>query len=564
MNRPRRFLLRMSAFLAVVAVVVAALREDLFAAFMANPPLNGLILGVLALGIAFTFRQVLGLSPEVRWIEEFRDGEAEAPARRPRLLAPMARMLADRKGRVALSALAMRSLLDSIGARLDESRDISRYLIGLLIFLGLLGTFWGLLDTVGSVGTVIGGLNVDSDDLVGTFAALKGNLEGPLAGMGTAFSSSLFGLAGSLVLGFLDLQASQAQNQFYNDLEEWLSSVTRLSSGSGIADGEQSVPVYVQALLERTADSLDELQRTLTRGEEERRAASARATELTENVAALADQNRAARDLLDKVAESQRDVGAALQRLAEGGGASGGVDEATRGHIRNVDVHLARLIEETVSGRSFLASELRSEVKLLGRVIAAAADRRPPEPAAPPPAPEPREAPLAAAPPPPPPPAPEAPAAAPAPAPAPAAAPRAAPVSPPPPPPRPTPAPPAPRPARPSPPPGPQSPKPAAAPPARPLPDRALEPTPAAPRPPFQTPRRPAEPGAAAAPSAPPAAPAAPGAPRRPVSPRRPAPPRSAPPEPQARREPQLPEAGDAEPPDYPRVDAGPAAGRRP
>ena len=369
MNRPRRFLARMIAFLTVVAVVVAVLHEQLVSAFMANPPLNGLILGVLLLGVAFTFRQVLGLSPEVRWIEDFRAGGPDAPARAPRLLAPMARMLADRKGRMMLSAPAMRSLLDSIGSRLEESREISRYTIGLLVFLGLLGTFWGLLDTVGSVGAVIGGLNAGSEDLVGTFAALKNDLEAPLAGMGTAFSSSLFGLAGSLTLGFLDLQAGQAQNQFYNDLEEWLSSVTRLSSGAGVADGDQSVPVYVQALLEKTADSLEDLQRTLSHGEEDRRAAGAQTARLTEALAALVDRMGAEQGAAAKIAESQAEIGPALQRLADGG--SGGVDEATRAHIRNLDVHLARLVEETVAGRAHLASEMRAEIKLLGRMISA-------------------------------------------------------------------------------------------------------------------------------------------------------------------------------------------------
>lgn len=375
MNRPRRFLLRMVVFLLIVGAAVGMLGDALIDAFLANPPLNGLILGVLALGIVFSFRQVLGLSPAVRWIEAFQaDTQESAPPPHPRLLAPMARMLEDRQGKMMLSALATRSLLDSIGSRLGESREISRYMIGLLIFLGLLGTFWGLLDTVGSVGTVIAGLSTDADDLVGTFAALKTNLEAPLSGMGTAFSSSLFGLAGSLVLGFLDLQAGQAQNQFYNDLEEWLSSVTRLSSGTGVAEGDQSVPVYVQALLEQTADSLEELQRTLARGEEERRASNTRTTQLTERLVALSDQMRTEQDMMVKLAQSHLDMKPVLQRIAEGPGLDGGgMDEATREHIRNLDVYLARLLEETTNGRTYLASELRAEIKLLGRMMAASA-----------------------------------------------------------------------------------------------------------------------------------------------------------------------------------------------
>ncbi|HEX9646736.1 MAG TPA: flagellar motor protein MotA [Alphaproteobacteria bacterium] len=374
MTRPRRFLFRMTVFLLLTVAIVVVLLEQLTHAFSANPPLNGLILGVLLLGIAYSFRQVLGLSPELRWIEGFRASKAAVSTQpAPRLLAPMAKMLADRQGKMMLSTMATRSLLDSIAARLDESRDISRYMIGLLIFLGLLGTFWGLLDTVGSVSTVIKSLAIADEDIVSTFTALKAGLDEPLRGMGTAFSSSLFGLSGSLVLGFLDLQSGQAQNQFYNDLEEWLSSVTRLSSGAGIAEGDQSVPVYVQALLEQTADSLEGLQRTLSRGEEDRQRATGNIMQLTERLATLTDQMRAEQDLMVKLVESQMDMKPVLERLSEASERDTGIDEATRGHIRNLDVYMMRLLEETVNGRSELASEIRSEIKLLARTIAASA-----------------------------------------------------------------------------------------------------------------------------------------------------------------------------------------------
>ena len=242
MNKPNRFATRMVFFLALAAGVAVLLSGPLLEAFRANPPLNGLILGVLLIGIIYCFRQVIQLAPEVRWIETFRTNQPGLSTQSaPKLLSPTARLLAGRKGKVMLSATAMRSLLDGIGARLDESRDISRYLIGLLIFLGLLGTFWGLLETVSSVGQIISNLSVANDDIVHTFTKLKEGLADPLNGMGTAFSSSLFGLAGALVLGFLDLQASQAQNQFYNDLEEWLSGVTRLGTGAGLGDGSHAI-----------------------------------------------------------------------------------------------------------------------------------------------------------------------------------------------------------------------------------------------------------------------------------------------------------------------------------
>jgi hypothetical protein len=271
--------------------------------------------------------------------------------------------------------MSLRSLLDSISSRLDESRDISRYLIGLLIFLGLLGTFWGLLQTIGAVGLTIRSLSVDSSDFATLFNTLQTGLEAPLAGMGTAFSSSLFGLAGSLVLGFLDLQASQAQNRFYNDLEEWLSTHTRLSSGGGIGDGDQSVPAYVQALLEQTADSLQELQRTMARGEDSRSSANATLLDLSEKLAVLTDQMRAEQSLMVKLAESQMELKPVLQRLASAGeGGQGGLDDASRNHLRNLDVYVMRLLEETREGRNQLSQDMRAEIKLLARTIAAVAE----------------------------------------------------------------------------------------------------------------------------------------------------------------------------------------------
>ena len=211
MSRPRRYLFRMILFLATVLGVCGMLFQPLRDAFLSNGPLNGLILGVLILGIIYNFRQVLMLGPEVAWIEGFRQTDRTVLSQKvePRLLAPMATMMGEHSDRISLSTLSMRSLLDGIYSRLDESKDISRYTIGLLIFLGLLGTFWGLLGTVSSIGNVISSLSVADGDASKVFGALKSGLQAPLDGMGTAFSSSLFGLAGSLVLGFLDLQAGQ-------------------------------------------------------------------------------------------------------------------------------------------------------------------------------------------------------------------------------------------------------------------------------------------------------------------------------------------------------------------
>src|ERR1700757_1068383 len=222
LSSPRIFLIRMLVFVILVGLVGFVLHKQIEVAFMANPGLNGLILAVEAIGIILSFRQVLRLYPEIAWVNNFRLADPGlAVDRPPVLLAPMAAILGSRVGRMAMSSQLMRGILDSIATRLDEARDISRYMTGLLVFLGLLGTFWGLIETMGSIGNVIQKLNVGGE-AGSVFDQLKQGLAAPLSGMGISFSSSLFGLAGSLVLGFLDLQTSQAQNRFYTQLEDWL------------------------------------------------------------------------------------------------------------------------------------------------------------------------------------------------------------------------------------------------------------------------------------------------------------------------------------------------------
>lgn len=377
MTRPRRFLIRMALFLTVVFVLAAMWIAPIRNAFLANPPLNGLILGVFLLGILYNFRQVLMLYPELAWLESFRSDRAQlSDSHPPKLLAPMAAMLRERSGRLSLSALATRSLLDGISARLDESRDISRYLVGLLIFLGLLGTFWGLLETMTSIRSVIGSLGGGGGDPAAMFGELKRGLESPLSGMGTAFSTSLFGLAGSLVLGFLDLQSGQAQNQFFNDLEEWLSGQTRLPSGLAQTEGDQSVPAYVQALLEQTAESLDSLQRTIARGEDNRAQSQAALTQLGTQLSTLTDHMRTGQGLMQALAQSHNELKQILAKIADAGarGGAGAIDDVTRGHIRNLDLQLTKLVEETREGREQLVGQMRNEIKLLARTIAVAAD----------------------------------------------------------------------------------------------------------------------------------------------------------------------------------------------
>ena len=379
MTRPIIYLLRMAVFLIAVGVVAGLLSPVLIRAFDNNPGLNSFILFVLVLGIAWNLRQVLRLAPEVTWIETFHTARARLSALPPpKLLAPMARMFASREqhargeqSRFTLSTTAMRTLLDGIASRLDESRELSRYMTGLMIFLGLLGTFWGLLKTIGAVSDVIAHMSIGAGDVNTMFEQLKSELAGPLAGMGTAFSASMYGLAGALVLGFLDLTAGQAQNRFFNELEEWLAGQTRLGTGA-LAEGEGSVPVYVQALLEQTAENLDALQRIMVRSEESRTQGNQAVQALNERMGTLTDTMRASQQLMLRIAETQAALGPALHRLQE----MQGGDDVARAHLRNIELHIQRLLAETEHGRVHSLMELRNDLRVLTRTVAALAEER--------------------------------------------------------------------------------------------------------------------------------------------------------------------------------------------
>ena len=257
LSTPGVFLARMVVFLSLVGLLAGILSSNLIASFRTNPFLNSVIVGTLVIGIFYMFAQVVRLYPEIRWINGFRIADPGlAVDSRPVLLAPMATLLRSRTGSLALSATAMATIMDSLASRLDEARDTGRYLVGLLVFLGLLGTFWGLLDTISSVGRAINSLDTKAADSSIMFEELKNSLAGPLKGMGTAFSASLLGLAGSLILGFLDLQASQAHNRFYNELEEWLSGMTELTQ-----DGRQ--PATADGMSRSLFLAIGDLQRAI-------------------------------------------------------------------------------------------------------------------------------------------------------------------------------------------------------------------------------------------------------------------------------------------------------------
>ena len=388
MSRPVRYLVWMLVFLLLAGAAAAILHQELFAAFRANPVLNGMILGVLLFGLLYSLWQVVALNREIDFVEQlqressggliFPGTISELPD--TRLLGPMANMLREKRGRLTLSAVSMRTLHSGIQMRIDEIHDISRYVIGLLIFLGLLGTFWGLLETVRSVGEAVGTLGGESgSDSATLFAEFIRGLERPIAGMGTAFSSSLFGLAGSLIVGFLELQSTQAHNRFLNQLEEWLSSMTKLSGGVGAGgEGEASVPAYVQALLEQTADSLDNLQRTITRGEEDRMVVNNNLAVLTDRLTILTDQMRTEQQVMRHLAETQIQMKSLLARLSDDSleprGGSEVLDEATRDHIRSMHLNIAKIAGELQNGRDQAVEQIRSEIRLLARTIAALAE----------------------------------------------------------------------------------------------------------------------------------------------------------------------------------------------
>lgn len=383
LTQPIRFTMRMLLFVAAVGAVAAVVYEPLLAAFKTNIFLNSVIGATLFIGILHNFGQVSRLWPEIRWINAFRRSDPSfnpINLPMPKLLAPMAMMLSDRRGPVSLSPSGTRAILDSVDARLEESRDISRYLVGLMVFLGLLGTFWGLMLTVTAVGETIRTLTPTGDTNV-AFTELQKGLQAPLAGMGTAFSSSLFGLAGSLILGFLDLQASQAQNRFYNKLEEWLSTITRLGGGgqSIDQDGGSSVPQYMGALLEQTAESLEGLQRFLTRQEEKRSSSEQALMQLSQRLQLLADSMQTENKLMMKLAEGQTELRPVIERLArslEGSGASSPTSDTATQHLRNLDVSARRLLEEATEGRAQFLTELRNELKIVSKTIAALAEDR--------------------------------------------------------------------------------------------------------------------------------------------------------------------------------------------
>lgn len=289
MTDPRSYLVRMLIILAVTAGIVLLLYRPLSAAFMGNVGLNSVIIATALIGVAFIFRQTLRLVPEARWLGDIQmTNTLSRTAEKPVLLATVHAMLSAAHEEQHLSALSLRSVLDGVAARLDEGREISRYFIGLLVFLGLLGTFWGLLQTIGSVSAVVGGLEMSNTDFDQLMAQLREGLDAPLSGMATAFSSSLFGLGASLVLGFLDLQLGQAMGRFFNEVEDWLSAFARFGDVNTAAPSGHGA--LAQGLSEEGARAVISLSHAIEQAEAGRASHNTQMAQLNSQLAVMNEQ----------------------------------------------------------------------------------------------------------------------------------------------------------------------------------------------------------------------------------------------------------------------------------
>ncbi|MGC6517843.1 MAG: MotA/TolQ/ExbB proton channel family protein [Candidatus Puniceispirillaceae bacterium] len=315
MTDPRRYLIRMMLFLVIVALVVGILIKPLTSAFMGNAALNSLIIAVALIGIIYVILQVLRLVPEVRWLSDIQRTRTLNPnAQKPVLLATVNVMLADARSDSRLSALSLRSVLDGVAGRLDEGREISRYIIGLLVFLGLLGTFWGLLQTIGSVSSVVSGLDLVNSDFEALMKQLRSGLDAPLSGMATAFSSSLFGLAGSLVLGFLDLQLGQAIGRFFNEVEDWLSAFAKYNDPAG--QQQSGTSSLSQGMSEEASRALITLAGAINASETDRQQMLEQVSKMNQNMHQLSELLADDRRLREQLAALQATMGDIATQIA--------------------------------------------------------------------------------------------------------------------------------------------------------------------------------------------------------------------------------------------------------
>ncbi|MEI8295224.1 MAG: flagellar motor protein MotA [Alphaproteobacteria bacterium] len=370
----RPYFLRMVAFLGCMAVVAFVLREPLSVSFANNMALNGLILSVFLFGVGLSLFNLVRLRREITWLHCYDGGTEHLPGiPQPRVLAPLAIMLKENSRMMSLPNLTVRSLLVSIEGRLDENRDIMRYLIGLLIFLGLLGTFWGLSQTIGAIASVIHGIDMGGEDFTRAFQDLKAGLQSPLSGMGTAFSCSLLGLSGSLILGFLDVQWAKAASAFFHYIEERLTMVTRLPLENN--ESGHSGPAYSMSLFEHAVEGMNQLQGLIRHNEDNRASVIKGLQIVADKLGSLNEQLVLNQLLVKKVAENQLDFEAKLSKLVSVLHAGNfGLDEFFKTHLRNIDETSIKMLEELIEGRNRLSTDIRSEIRLVARTISALAE----------------------------------------------------------------------------------------------------------------------------------------------------------------------------------------------
>ncbi len=373
-SQPIRQIVAMLVILVLVVAGVTVIYVPVLRVFEANIILSGFIAGVFLIGVLACFWQVFQLFSAVSWIEGFAlDRPGHDFTRPPQLLASLAALLRGKDARRLLTASSTRSILDTVATRLDEVRDITRYITNLLIFLGLLGTFWGLANTIpGVVDTIRSLAPREGEVAVQVFGRLMSGLESQLGGMGTAFSTSLLGLAGSLVLGLLELFAGHGQNRFYRELEEWLSSITRIGLGGGDSEGSAANAGAVITLLDASQRQIETLADLLARAEDGRKESDARLSDLTGAVTTLVERLSAQRPptetapILERIAASQADVAARMKaRDTE----DSEIDTENRARLRNIDLQLLRILEEMSVGRQDAVAELRTELNTLSRAI---------------------------------------------------------------------------------------------------------------------------------------------------------------------------------------------------
>ncbi|SDE37915.1 biopolymer transporter ExbB [Limimaricola pyoseonensis] len=365
-SQPVRQIVSMLVALALVATGLVLGFPVIRGIFLSNPWLNSAISAFFVLGVLACFWQVIALMRSVRWIEAFaRNPASTGPA--PGLLLPLATLLRSRGARRQISPDSARSILESVGQRVDEEREITRYLANTLIFLGLLGTFYGLATTVPALVETIRSLSPSEEESgAALFQRLQSGLESQLGGMGTAFSSSLLGLAGSLVVGLLELFATHGQNRFYRELEEWLSTITRLGFTSGDERHGSGDSGVLAQMVEHLGERMEEMKGAIAGAGEQRRVEAGRIEALTEALSRLADRldPRAENDALVRIAEAQEQMRAAFERASEAGNPA-----ETQMRLRSMDVQLLRILEELSSGRQEMLEELRSDLSGLARVL---------------------------------------------------------------------------------------------------------------------------------------------------------------------------------------------------